>query len=826
MPVEKRNIFLHETRDTLPFVSKRRRSGTTFPVRTNPGAHAAFIAHELNECRRQDLTQRQVAAIRYKDGLYLEFSGAENCDLQTKALDNYQAKSGIRLLNVRQDGNVQRATVYIPAGKENYFLDRVQAFSDSLESLEEGKSPKHNDLVRSIEDVKLAVLESFWVGKREDMPGDVAVWCEVWLRYENGQMEEAISNFDECCSALEITKNPRFIAFPERVVRLVQADHNQLLGLLTGCDYLAEFRRAPEPTNFFDELNGSEQAEWVDELLGRTTFHNTGATVCILDTGLTVGHPLIAPATREDWVQSVDSAWMASDHDGHGTEMAGIAIYSDLKDALISGQPLNVYHQIEAVKLLPPRGENPPDLYGAITEQAVALAEIANPDAKRSHCIAVTSSVYNSGDGSPTSWSAAVDSVASGVADSDKRLVLVSAGNVESSEMSAVGYPDANMIHSVESPGQSWNALTVGAFSQSVIINDEAFSGFSPVAESGQLSPYSASSIMWASKWPVKPEILLDGGNIATNGADYVPCPDLSLLTTGHRPLNRKFSTIWATSSATAQASHMAAQLFAEYPDIWPETVRALLIHSARWTSQMKEQFCTDDSKKTGRRKLLRTCGYGIPNIDRAIQCLNNSVNLIIQGEIQPYEKDNGQIGMKEMHLHQIPWPTELLRSLGEAEVEMRVTLSYFIEPGPGEKGWNNRYRYPSCGLRFDVINTDESVEDFKKRINVKMREDSDDHGGGTSGSNRWYLGSENRDVGSVHSDFIKTSAVELCNANYLAVYPVVGWWRERSYLGKCNETVRYSLVVSISTPNAEIDLYTPIATQIPGLIETEIPTP
>lgn len=89
MPVEKRNIFLHETRDTLPFVSKRRRSGTTFPVRTNPGAHAAFIAHELNECRRQDLTQRQVAAIRYKDGLYLEFSGAENCDLQTKALDNY-----------------------------------------------------------------------------------------------------------------------------------------------------------------------------------------------------------------------------------------------------------------------------------------------------------------------------------------------------------------------------------------------------------------------------------------------------------------------------------------------------------------------------------------------------------------------------------------------------------------------------------------------------------------------------------------------------------------------------------------------------------------
>ena len=56
--------------------------------------------------------------------------------------------------------------------------------------------------------------------------------------------------------------------------------------------------------------------------------------------------------------------------------------------------------------------------------------------------------------------------------------------------------------------------------------------------------------------------------------------------------------------------------------------------------------------------------------------------------------------------------------------------------------------------------------------------------------------------------------------------YPVVGWWKERSHLGKYNETVRYSLIVSVSTTNTEIDLYTPIATQIPGLIETEISTP
>lgn len=90
------------------------------------------------------------------------------------------------------------------------------------------------------------------------------------------------------------------------------------------------------------------------------------------------------------------------------------------------------------------------------------------------------------------------------------------------------------------------------------------------------------------------------------------------------------------------------------------------------------------------------------------------------------------------MHIHALPWPKEVLEFLGEENVTMKVTLSYFIEPGPGEVGWKDKYRYPSCGLRFDVINSNESLIDFKKRVNVKMRGDNKkDSGDGTSGSER-----------------------------------------------------------------------------------------
>lgn len=325
---------------------------------------------------------------------------------------------------------------------------------------------------------------------------------------------------------------------------------------------------------------------------------------------------------------------------------------------------------------------------------------------------------------------------------------------------------------------------------------------------------------MWGKNKPIKPELLCDGGNIASNGLDYTEHPDLSLLTTGRDVINHPFTWSNATSSATAQAAWMGAKIASLYPDAWPETIRALLVHSATWTDEMKQQFCIPDRKRTGRRTLLKACGYGKPDLEKAIRCKENSVNLIIQGEIKPYE--NGKVN--EMHLHALPWPKEELRNLEDKEAELKVTLSYFIEPGPGEIGWNNKYRYPSFGLRFEVINKDESLEDFKKRINKKMREDDPkDKGQGTSGSNDWFLGSENRDVGSIHSDSKSIPAIDLCEANYLAVYPIAGWWKERSHLNKGESEARYSLIVSITTPEENVEFLTEIVTQIENVITVPI---
>lgn len=178
---------------------------------------------------------------------------------------------------------------------------------------------------------------------------------------------------------------------------------------------------------------------------------------------------------------------------------------------------------------------------------------------------------------------------------------------------------------------------------------------------------------------------------------------------------------------------------------------------------------------------------------------------------------------MREMHLHALTWPKDVLISLADADATLHVTLSYFIEPGPGQIGWKDKYRYASHGLRFDVNKPGESWDEFEKRINISVHDE--DEGKTSSGSGDWFLGVNNRNVGSIHSDYKFASAIELSDIEFVAAYPVIGWWRSRKYLGRIDSEARYSLRVSIETPGMETDLYSEITQVTESTLVTATPS-
>ncbi len=58
-------------------------------------------------------------------------------------------------------------------------------------------------------------------------------------------------------------------------------------------------------------------------------------------------------------------------------------------------------------------------------------------------------------------------------------------------------------------------------------------------------------------------------------------------------------------------------------------------------------------------------------------------------------------------------------------------------------------------------------------------------------------------------------SAADIAGCNLIGVFPVIGWWRERHYLKRWAKQTRYSLVVSLHTPEENVDIYTPVAIQL-----------
>lgn len=101
------------------------------------------------------------------------------------------------------------------------------------------------------------------------------------------------------------------------------------------------------------------------------------------------------------------------------------------------------------------------------------------------------------------------------------------------------------------------------------------------------------------------------------------------------------------------------------------------------------------------------------------------------------------------------------------------------------------------------------------KRINKAVREEQSDKGDVQNDSSRWLIGIGNREVGSIHSDIWRGTASELSENRYVAIYPGTGWWYTRPHLKRYDSKGKYSLVVSISTPDEKIDLYTPIISKI-----------
>lgn len=760
-------------------------------------------------------------------GVYVEVTSRPNERLKKDSLDS----SGLTLLRYEDSARTvtsqESATVFATSTGVKKLRKKVDQFrtEDTPDREKNGEviagRPKNADLVQSVSAITEAGLRALWRSPDDKFPdgNDLAIW-EVWLD------PYGVDTFIRQAPAFGIAIGEEKLRFPEDVVVIAHATRE---ALVTAIRRIGGVRALAAPTvtaDFFDAFNVLEQAQWVDELLQRTSFppHPDPGYVTLMDTGVSRAHPLIQPALTQADRYAANPAWGIEDVKGHGTQMAGLALYGDLAPSLHQANPITVSNRLESVKLLPDAGTNPHHLLGAVSRAAVNTVEQVHPR-RRTFAMTATTGEDTPHDGAPTSWSSELDQLAAGVSGTvrSQRLMVVSAGNTDNFTFGAGDYLDRcdHDDNEIESPAQAWNLLSVGAYTEKTVLPPAE--AVTPLAPFGDLSPASRTA-SWSSTWPIKPDVVLEGGNWA---ASALPPPMrhgyLSLLSTHQNYPVRSFTLTQDTSAATALAAKGITELWSDYPALWPETVRGLYVSSARWTPQMLSHLPLIP-QKGHYTTLFQRYGYGVPDLTRARRSASNALTMIVEDTITPYglsDRTGGDVH-NEMTLFTLPWPINALRALGNTEVTLRVTLSTFIAPNPSEASRGSRYRYASHNLRFKLNRADENAQSFMARIS-KAAEQTD--GPESAEDDLWDFGSNRRDVGSLHIDQLSCKASDLARRNLVAVHPVSGWWKSKALLQDGLPTVRYALIVEIDAGHVETELYSEVQTAIHTLIRNRAVT-
>lgn len=791
----KKHIYLgNGFAETINFTPKPQGGiSKQFPDR-NVAEHAAWLRERYSKSissAEERIRTRKEANLPSADGVYMDI------DIRggRLPLDNLD-KTGSHLLAVGEaQDEITTATIFLPLSKKEWLNKKLDKYEQPVE---EGKTPAFQPLLNAVETITSSRVRSLFPNKREydELLPNTSNLFEIWIDEVDPEKLVEVRRDMECTGISVIGDN--VITFESVSIFLVRALKEAIDDIPFALNMVEAVKLYHNPAKMTEK--DEDQRDWT-QLIKEYVSVNLGENpviVGLLDKGVNNGHELLKPVLPDNKRASVVDG-VGVGHEGfHGTGMAGLIEYGDLSNYQACTAPLEINHCLASVKLLSNARENDPVLYGMQTKRAIEISENLGAQII---CMAVTEDEERN-DGTPTSWSAAIDSALYNHGACD-RLMLISAGNTDLNIVNHEAYLDSITTSSMQSPSQAMNAIAVGAYTEFSICQRE---GWHSIAPPQGMSPMTRTSFLWRGK-NSKPDIVMEGGNAAHHEIlGNADSPELSPISTNDEIPRRPLQYFNMTSAATALASRLAARIKTANPELSMLSVRALIIHSAEWTEEMKRLG-------NNSTKIMEYCGYGVPREIKAMASDATHTTFVFENELTPYNED---CTYKEMHFYDLPWPKELLEQMDAENVRMRITLSYYIEPSPSYKSSYNKYRYASSALAFDVKTSLETREQFiaRNNRNQQVAESSD------SGSARWQIGTRRRAIGSVQSDWFECSARELAECGQIGVFPGSGWWKNRK-ISNVDNKIKYSLVVSIESSGTEI--YDEVMTKIQNKIAVAV---
>lgn len=413
--------------------------------------------------------------------------------------------------------------------------------------------------------------------------------------------------------------------------------------------------------------------------------------IAVLDTGIVTNHALLAPGIAD--AQSFVQGHGAADEEGHGTMVAGHALFGDVADALQQEQihlSVGLFSGRVIVKS-ESADDDTPFLENRLRD---AVEYFAEHYGCRIYNVSIGDRRKPYTEGHVRGLAPILDELARNL----RVLFVVSAGNFIGTEDVPTDwrtdYPDYLLDESARiiDPAPALNVLTVGSIARhdrprlsQRFPNDPAYQ---PIAARNYPSPFSRSGP--GPGGAIKPELVEYGGNQSVDlrtGNTLQTNDLLGELSTAHTAVDRPLSTAPGTSYAAPKVAHLAGRLLHRYPDASMERLRALIVAHA----ELPARNLFGEGNHASDRLLL---GYGKPNSDRALSTSEDCVTLVTED----------RIGENEHHFYEIPIPDDFLRAPAVRDRSITVALAYT----PAVR--RTRISYRNTRLSFRVVR-DTSLE-------------------------------------------------------------------------------------------------------------------
>ena len=631
---------------------RRKRPGFSKPPAREPGQHASKLSTELAEAVAQQKRRRR-PTVDPSLILRVRLSGA--------IADVEWEKLGLTVLSVDAD----RSLVLFSSSDElTEFSARIAAYGAPIPAGQ--KHPQYSGLVSTIESIG-SVEPKDRIGPRLRSAGysDVSDFddetllldLELWEIGDHGTREIRLHKIKFVVQAaegevLDQYNGPSISALRIRV-------NGKRVGELLTIEDVASIDLPPDP----DLTTASVIEMSLPQMPLLNDIADGVPVVGIVDSGV-ASHPLLKDAI----VAAIAEPEYLGTHDGcgHGTLVAGVATFGDLRAQLADGTLTRVA-RIASAKVLNDSGKFDDCSY-VPKQMRKVISHLHSECGCRIFVLSLghANQLFDGHKVGP--WAATLDELAREL----NLLILVAAGNRKSLDSETVeewvtGYPQYFKKKGAAfcEPAGAMNVITVGSLAHGTGVEEahQEDAKVRTITERCQPSPFTRVGPGIAGA--IKPDVVDFGGTLVfdavvpkAKGGGEIPATGMVSL--NHKPADRLFASSSGTSMAAPLVAFKASQLLMRFPTAGANLLRALLVGGAA-VPRPAAELLARVSKDTARH----VCGNGLVDLEHAAYSDNNRVVLYAEDELT----------FDNFAVYEVPVPKEYQSEKGRREI--RVTLAF-----------------------------------------------------------------------------------------------------------------------------------------------------